>query len=491
MPPLRSAAAGGPSGPAPQSVPAPVSGGLKIAGLDLSPDILSGLSFEAGSLKIPGSKVKDLIARFAGKEWSVDVRDGAFRLEKDGAARVWTTLTPSIGENGEVRIALSDTKWRFLFFGGRVSDTEARDRVLQEVGKRMKPRGADADDIREYREKQAELAKMKDRAARLEALPSASDEKNARRLRDYRQRIARLERKLAGKDFAAARAALQPAAPSLAERIGRSLRPDGPDAVAFDLPLPQGIRVQGIQVTPEGLTVQIAGSVSALMPGNAAPAPAAPPEASPAPAPAAPGLDTGSRWHFAPPPFPDAPGALTVAPAPRVVTPAVPAPVPTGGAHGTVFLPIGNLAVAPVPVAQSGAAPVVQPGGAPPQAAADDGIGAMLAKLPTGTGTAMGFVPVTIAREGAGLRFEAAVVGEVRIAQTGGQWHVIKGGEVAAYVKRAVESRDAEGNAVYTLELASGTKKMPADPIQFTVADGGRTLKYGSYTVTMNQAAAA
>ena len=115
----------------------------------------------------------------------------------------------------------------------------------------------------------------------------------------------------------------------------------------------------------------------------------------------------------------------------------------------------------------------------------------MLAKLPTGTGTAMGFLQVSIAREGQGLRVEAPVIGQVRIVDVSGQWQVIKGGEVAALVKRAVEGRDAQGNASYTLELASGTKKMPVDPITFTVADGGRTLRYGSYTVTMNQPAAA
>jgi hypothetical protein len=441
--------AGGPSDPQDASKPGP---------LGLSPELLRGISFENGEIRVPASKVREIVGQYIGRDAELTLQHGSLRFHKDGSAKVWTTLTPSLSDDGGVRIAFSDTKWHWFIFSGRLENDEARDKFLEEIQKKVRPREVDDDDVREYREKQAEIGKWRDRLAQLEALPSAGERENAKKIASLRERIEKQERKLAGRDFAHVRNHLEPKEPSLGEKVGRSMRPDGDDAVHFDLPLPQGVQVESFQVDPEGLRIKIKG-----------------PAINPAVLPST---------TFAPPYAP-----LPVAPVPdRPVVPPAPVPPDLPTYCGTLgdFAALQQRVLGPRPQSPAVGLTVLQ---SPAVPAGDDGVARLLAQIPTGSGTAMGFVPVTIAREGAGIRFNAPVLGEVRILPAGGRWQVHKGGEVAAFVKRASESRDPQGNPTYTLELESGARQVPAEPIVITVADGGRTLKYGTYSVTMNQAA--
>jgi hypothetical protein len=92
----------------------------------------------------------------------------------------------------------------------------------------------------------------------------------ARKLRDLEGKIARQEAKLGGKDFAGVRASLDPQEPPVAERIGGSMRPDGDDALRFDLPLPAGFQVSGLEISPEGLAFKVRGLLPApaLLPAS-------------------------------------------------------------------------------------------------------------------------------------------------------------------------------------------------------------------------------
>ncbi len=229
----------------------------------LPAELLEGLSYKDGLLHVPADKIKGLLRQYVGNKATADLQDGGVRLHIADGADVWTTLTPQLVDGNGVRLAFSDTRWSWFIFGGRVSPAEARDRALEEISKKVRPPAVDRDDVEEYREKQAEIARWQDRIVRLESLPNAADEDNAEKLEELRKKIARQEQKLAGRDYAKVRASLETKEPTLTERIGGSLRADGNDALRFDLPLPPGFQVSDLQVTADGLAFKVRGPAQA------------------------------------------------------------------------------------------------------------------------------------------------------------------------------------------------------------------------------------
>ncbi|MBM3268267.1 MAG: hypothetical protein FJZ01_11520 [Candidatus Sericytochromatia bacterium] len=238
-------------------------------------DLLQGLEYRDGALRVPAAKIQDLLRQYVGNKAKVELREGQVRLHISDSADVWTTLTPTLVDGNGVRVAFSDTRWKFFIFGGRVKPEEARDRALKEIGKKVRPAPVDQDDVEEYREKEAEIAKWRDRQSRLQALSTAGEKENAEKLRDLDKKIARMEQRLAGKEFAKVRASLEQREPTVSERIGGSMRADGTDALRFDLPLPPGFQVSNLEISPDGFAFRVRGPAAAPAMLPAAPMPAA------------------------------------------------------------------------------------------------------------------------------------------------------------------------------------------------------------------------
>ncbi|MBM3275805.1 MAG: hypothetical protein FJZ00_11670, partial [Candidatus Sericytochromatia bacterium] len=119
-------APGGPSDPQDAARPGP---------LGLSPELLKGISFENGEIRVPASKVREIVGQYIGSDAELTLQHGSLRFHKDGSAKVWSTLTPRLADDGGVSIAFSDTKWRWFLFSGRLKNDEARDKFLEEIQK--------------------------------------------------------------------------------------------------------------------------------------------------------------------------------------------------------------------------------------------------------------------------------------------------------------------------------------------------------------------
>lgn len=417
---------------------------------------LAGLTFENGKLIIPAAKLQELVRKFAGDKAKVTPEEGRLAIQIDDSARINTAITPSLSNDGGLLLTFDKTKWQWFIFGGKLSPGDTRDRFLKEIDKKRQKAEPDDDDIESYNRHKANVVKFEAMLDRLEALPGARTERNADKIDDIRENLEDERRKLGERRYAKVRAKLDPKPPTMGEKLLESLQPEGEAAVRLDLPLPAGIKVRDLHLSPKGLEVTI---------DMGAPAP---------------------QPMFAAKDAPMSVAGLTQAPmAPK----ASPLPVVAGcqamGDLRTAFAAVEAVA------AQRYVVPAPAPIAAQPTAAGPDatGITDMIAKLPTGSGKAMGFVPVTITRDGTGLRVESPV-GQIQITQISGRWQAIRNNQPAAFIERAVPNLDAAGNVTYTLQLASGTQKVPQKPVTFVVKDGGRTLTYQNYSVTMDQAAA-
>ncbi len=183
------------------------------------------------------------------------------------------------------------------------------------------------------------------------------------------------------------------------------------------------------------------------------------------------------------------PGAVPAYPTyptqPTAPVQTLPAPVPTTPAPGgfmqvmsAFFSKIANFFKQLFGGAQPGA-----PVGAPPPTAPvpmADAREQLFQMFPTGQGTVLGFVPVTVSKYADRIVASAGSFGSAAIVKYQGDYLLYEGNKQPVKVSSVVSSRSATGDMHFDITLENG-KKVGAD----ILADG-RTIRYDRYTLTLH-----